>query len=84
MQAFLASVSNTLYLAEAGDAKSALKARNAILTLGHIAVALRDIPQTMESVQQIFQQQFCNPTSPLDVLIVDMLGCMLLTGQVRV
>ncbi|XP_071790519.1 phosphatidylinositol 4-kinase alpha-like [Asterias amurensis] len=81
VQAFLASVSNTLYLAETGAAKSTLKARNAILTLGHVAVALKDIPQTMESVQQIFQQQFCNPTSPLDVLIVDMFGCMLLTGQ---
>ncbi|XP_022109490.1 phosphatidylinositol 4-kinase alpha-like [Acanthaster planci] len=81
VQAFLASVSNTLYLTEAGAEKLALKSHNAVLTLGHVAVALKDIPPTMESVQQIFQQQFCNPASKLDEVIVDMLGCMLLTGQ---
>ncbi|XP_038059018.1 phosphatidylinositol 4-kinase alpha-like [Patiria miniata] len=81
VQAFLASVSNMLYLTETGVEKLAMKSHNAILTLGHVAVALKDIPQTMESIQQIFQQQFCNPASKLDEAIVDMLGCMLLTGQ---
>ena len=83
VQAFLVNVSNTLFLAdESSDQSSTLTKNNAILTLGHVAVALKDIPKTMESVQQIFQQRFGRPASPLDVLIVDMMGCMVLTGEV--
>ena len=84
VQAFLASVSNTLYLAETSDHSTTLTTNNAILTLGHVSVALKDIPRTMESVQQIFQQKFARPASQLDQLIVDMMGCMVLTGEVSV
>jgi phosphatidylinositol 4-kinase len=78
VQAFLASVSNRLFMAENSDNESALIANNTVITLGHVAVTLKETPRTAESILQFFQVRFCHPPSPLDVLIVDQLGCMVL------
>ncbi|PIK33180.1 putative phosphatidylinositol 4-kinase alpha [Apostichopus japonicus] len=78
VQAFLSSVSNTLYMTDSNNHEFQLKLSNHFITLGHIAVALYHIPRTMSSVQQIFLQCFCQPPSTIDVLIVDMWGCMVI------
>ncbi|KAI0237175.1 Phosphatidylinositol 4-kinase alpha [Lamellibrachia satsuma] len=82
VQAFLASLSNRLYTAEMGDRESTLTSVNTIMTVGHIAVTLKDTDKTLESVLQIFHQRFCSPPSTLDILIIDQLACMIIAGCV--
>lgn len=76
IQAFIASVSNHPYHVDKNNTESNLVSTNTIITLGRVACDLADIPRTMESILTFFQQRFCQPTSPLDSLIVEQLGRM--------
>ncbi|XP_012945848.1 phosphatidylinositol 4-kinase alpha, partial [Aplysia californica] len=62
------------------ERESNLISTNTILTLGHLAVVVKEEPKLVESILQIFQQRFCSPPSQLDVLIVDQMGCMVMAG----
>ena len=78
IQAFIASVSNRLYQIDKKDKESNLVITNTLVALGRIAVNLSDIPKTMDSILQFFQQRFCRPPSSLDSLIVEQLAEMVL------
>lgn len=52
---------------------------NIIVTLGHVAVNLKDTPKTTQNILQFFIQRFCKVPSEQNVLIVDQLGCMIIS-----
>ncbi|XP_067015107.2 phosphatidylinositol 4-kinase alpha [Anabrus simplex] len=79
VRALVASVSNRLFTAEKADSESSLISTNIVIMLGHVAVALKDTPRTTETILQFFQQRFCRVPSTLDILIVDQLGCMIIS-----
>ena len=77
VKAFIASVSNRLYTADKSK-DHVLMCKNTILSLGHIAVSLRDEEKVTENILIFFQQKFCRSHSnpDMDKLIVDQMGCM--------
>ncbi|CAF4395196.1 unnamed protein product [Rotaria socialis] len=60
--------------------QTSLVAHNAILTLGHMAIALKDVQHTQQSILARFQQRLGDPPSPLDILIINQIGCMLISS----
>lgn len=76
--ALVASLSNRLFTAEKSE-ESSLIPMNTIVMLGHIAISLKDTPKTTDTILQFFQQRFCRVPSAVDVLIVDQLGCMIIS-----
>lgn len=52
---------------------------NIIVMLGHVAVALKDTSKTTQNILQFFIQRFCKVPSEQNALIVDQLGCMIIS-----
>lgn len=59
--------------------ESSLVSLNIIVMLGHVAVGLKDTPKTTQNILQFFIQRFCKVPSEQNVLIVDQLGCMIIS-----
>jgi len=49
-----------------------------------MAVALKDVQHTQQSILARLQQRLGDPPSPLDILIINQIGCMLLSSLVRI
>ncbi|CAH1104235.1 unnamed protein product [Psylliodes chrysocephalus] len=79
VRALVASVSNRLFTAEKSDSESTLISTNIVIMLGHVAVSMKGTPKTTDTILQFFQQRFCRVPSALDTLIVDQLGCMIIS-----
>jgi phosphatidylinositol 4-kinase len=47
-----------------------------------MAIALKDIQHTQQSILARFQQRLGDPPSPLDILIINQIGCMLISSLV--
>ncbi|XP_017062942.1 phosphatidylinositol 4-kinase alpha isoform X1 [Drosophila eugracilis] len=84
--ALVANVSNRLFTAEKSGSesqgechKSNLVSLNIIVMLGHVAVALKDTSKTTQNILQFFIQRFCKVPSEQNALIVDQLGCMIIS-----
>ncbi|CAF0823433.1 unnamed protein product [Adineta ricciae] len=60
--------------------RTSLVSHNTVLTLGHMAVALKNVQHTQQSILARFQQRIGDPPSPLDILIINQIGCMLITS----
>ncbi|KAL0266294.1 UNVERIFIED_CONTAM: hypothetical protein PYX00_008881 [Menopon gallinae] len=77
--ALVACVSNRLFTAEKSEGESTLISTNIVIMMGHVAMALKDTPKATETILQFFQQRFCREPSALDNLIVDQLGCIVIS-----
>ncbi|CAF0893475.1 unnamed protein product [Adineta steineri] len=60
--------------------QTSLVSHNTILTLGHMAIALKDVEHTQQSILARFQQRIGDPPSPLDILIINQIGSMLISS----
>lgn len=59
--------------------ESSLVSLNIIVMLGHVAVALKNTPKTTQNILQFFIQRFCKVPAEQNILIVDQLGCMIIS-----
>lgn len=84
INAFLNKMSIHLYPRGNDDQHTSLRQMNAVLAIGHIACALKEIANVTESGLTILQQRFHHPPSQLDVNIIEQFAPILLTGVVRV
>lgn len=48
-----------------------------------MAIVLKDMQHTQQAVLARFQQRLGDPPSPLDILIINQIGCMLISNLVR-
>ncbi|CAF3629224.1 unnamed protein product, partial [Didymodactylos carnosus] len=62
------------------EGQTSLVSHNTILTLGHMSIALKDVQHTQQSILARFQQRLGDPPSPLDILIINQIGCMLISN----
>jgi len=63
--------------------QASLVSHNTILTLGHMAITLKEVQHTQQAILARFQQRLGEPPSPLDILIINQIGCMLISNLVR-
>uniref|UniRef100_A0A336N515 CSON006612 protein n=1 Tax=Culicoides sonorensis TaxID=179676 RepID=A0A336N515_CULSO len=77
--ALIANVSNRLFTAEKHSNESTLVSANIIVALGSISVALKETPKTTQNILQFFIQRFCKVPTEQNILIVDQLGCMIIS-----
>ncbi|XP_067636083.1 phosphatidylinositol 4-kinase alpha isoform X2 [Eurosta solidaginis] len=77
--ALVANLSNRLFTAEKHESESTLVSLNIIVMLGHVAVTLKDTSKTTQNILQFFIQRFCKVPSEQNALIVDQLGCMIIS-----
>ena len=60
------------------NSESSVISHTVVLALGHVAVALPGSKTAQTILHQCFLQRLCRPPSPLDKLIVDQMGCIML------
>ncbi|CAF3557038.1 unnamed protein product [Rotaria sp. Silwood1] len=80
VEALLVQLSARLASGHVNDKQTSLVCHNTILTLGHMAIALKDVQHTQQSILARFQQRLGDPPSPLDILIINQIGCMLISS----
>ncbi|UJR22456.1 hypothetical protein I4U23_025514 [Adineta vaga] len=80
VEALLTQFSARLASGHIDDKRTSLVSHNTVLTLGHMAIALKNVQQTQQSILARFQQRIGDPPSPLDILIINQIGCMLITS----
>ena len=75
-------MANRLYPTDKGDQHTSMRQMNAVISIGHIACALKDMSVVTESALTILQQRFIHPPSQLDNNIIEQFSSILLTGVV--
>lgn len=80
VRAFMASVSNKLYMVERKSVEFRFIATNAIISLGRLAVLLPNDTATAESAYQIFQDLFGKSEALVDQLIIEQLAEMMVAS----